>query len=173
MPEGLGTPDLECVMLDLEPLQVLSNVGGSKSDLFFGKIPELKYAQGAVAETKAHVTLLFGIHPSKDYRRNVDTVLRGWEIPIITIDHVGFFPSRIEGQDYNCVVAHVVPSPMLREGNARLQVLDHTNEYPEYKAHITLAYIKGDANLSRWIADLDKVYKGKQFIPSGLNYGDD
>jgi len=172
MPEGLGSPDLECVMLDIPPFPVRT-YGGPSSDLFYGDTPELKYAQGAVAETKAHVTLLFGIHPSSDYRRNVDSVLKGWEIPVVTIDHVGYFPSRIEGQDYNCVVAHVVPSPLLREANARLQVLDHTNEYPEYKPHITLVYIKGSANLDRWVRDLNTQYKGKQFIPAGINYGDD
>ncbi|UDL15956.1 RNA ligase [Microbacterium phage Pumpernickel] len=174
MPEGLSNPDLECVMLALPPQPVLRYIDPEKhDDLFFGDIPELQYAQGAVAETEAHVTLLFGIHPSPSYRRLVDAVLEGSKMPLITIDHVGHFPSRIDGQDYNCIVAHVAVTPELLEGNARLQILDHTNSYPEYKPHMTLAYIKGDADLDYWIKTLDDVYRGQTIAPTHLDYGDD
>ena len=175
MPEGLTTSDLECVMLDIAPLDVRAAYGNAfnEDDLFYGDIPELKYAQGDVAATKAHLTLLFGIHPSPSYRRNVDAVLRGWEPEDVFIDHVGHFPSRIEGQDYNCIVGHVTPLPNLLEGNARLKVLDHTDSFPEYKPHITLAYIKGSADLSKWITYMDEVFGNRTYEITGLNYGDD
>jgi 2'-5' RNA ligase len=174
MPEGLTPPDLECVMLDLQPLHVMKHVGPQRADdLFFGTTPELKYAQGAVAEKTAHVTLLFGIHPSPSYRRNVDAVLKDWKIPLVEIDHVGFFPSPDPEQDYYVIVGHVKRTPELLEGNARLATLDHTNRYPEYAPHVTLAYIKGEAELDWWINRLNDIYKGQVFGPTGLNYGDE
>ena len=175
MPEGMGTPDLECVMLDIAPLDIHEAYGHdlNEDDFFYGDIPELKYAQGPVAEKKAHLTLLFGIHPSPTYRRSVDAVLRGWEPEDIFIDHVGFFPSTIDGQDYNCIIGHVTPLPNLLEANARLQILDHTNRFPEYKPHVTLAYVKGSADLQTWITRMDEVFGKRTYEVTGLNYGDD
>lgn len=175
MPEGLGTPDLECVMLNVAPLDVRGAYGDdfNENDLFYGTIPELRYAQGAVAEHKAHITLMFGIHPSPVYRRSVDAVLRGWEPEDLFIDRVGFFPSSIEGQDYNCIIGHVSPLPNLLEARARLEVLDYTDRFTEYRPHITLAYIKGSADLQTWVTRMDEVFGNRTYEVTGLDYGDD
>ena len=175
MPEGLTTSDLECVMLDIAPLDVRGAYGKglNEDDFFYGDIPELKYAKGPVAERNAHATLLFGIHPSPMYRRSVDAVLRGWEPEDLFIDHVGFFPSSIEGQDYNCIVGHVTPLPNLLEARARLEILDYTDRFTEYKPHITLAYIKGSADLQTWVSYMDEVFGNRTYEVTGLNYGDD
>ena len=115
MPEGMDTPDLECVMLDLGPLPVREAFGMSfkEDELFYGDHPKLKYAQGAVAEKRAHVTLLFGIHPSETYFEDVMEALDGWEPEDVFIREVGYFPSNIEGQDYTCIVGKVIPSANL------------------------------------------------------------
>lgn len=175
MPEGLTSSDLECVMLDVPPMNVREAFGDdfNEDDLFYGDIPELKYAQGAVGETKAHVTLLFGIHPSPMYRRSVNAVLSGWKPEDVFIDHVGFFPSTIEGQDYNVIVGHVSPLPNLLEGRARLEVMEHTDRFPEYKPHITLAYVKGSADLEKWVTRMDAEFGNRTYEVLGLNYGDD
>lgn len=174
LPEGLSSPDLECVMLDVSPLNIRGAFGEgfNEDDLFYGDTPELKYAQGAVGESSAHATLLFGIHPSKDYRRNVDAVLRGWEPEDLYVSHVGFFPSRDPEQDYNVIVAHVAPLPDLLEARARLEVLDHTDGFPEYKPHITLAYVKGSADLTEWVTRMDAVFGNRTYSALGINYGD-
>lgn len=174
LPEGLSSPDLECVMLDVDPLNVREAFGEgfSEDDLFYGTTPELKYAQGAVGESTAHATLLFGIHPSPVYRRSVDAVLRGWEPEDLFVSHVGFFPSRDATQDYNVIVAHVEPMPNLLEARARLEILDYTDGFPEYRPHITLAYIKGSADLTEWVSRMDAVFGNRTYSPIGINYGD-
>jgi 2'-5' RNA ligase len=175
MPEGLGTPDLECVMLKLAPLEVVDHLGkhASADDLFYGDTPELKYAQGAVGEKKAHVTLLFGIHPSPTYRRKVDAVLKGWKPETVHVTEVSTFPIRDEEQEYYVVKGDVKVTDNLREGRARIEVLDHTDGFPEYHPHVTLAYVKRTANIDMWVQYLDEVYGGKDFEVTGLDYGDD
>lgn len=174
LPEGVSSPDLECVMLDIKPLRVREAYGDdlNEDDFFYGDIPELRYAQGPVGEKTAHATVLFGIHPSPHYRRSVDAVLRGWEPEDLFIEHVGFFPSSIEGQDYNVIVGHVSPLPNLLEARARLEVLDYTDRFTEYKPHITLAYIKGEADLYEWILRMESVFANRTYEVTGLNYGD-
>lgn len=174
MPEGLDSSKLECVMLDLPPFDIHEAFGPDLKEkhLFYGDVPELKYAQGAVAEKSAHVTLLFGIHPSETYVDDVYAALgEDFEIPQILIRKVGYFPSRVEGQKYNCIVGEVVPTPQLREANRRLATLPHTDKFPMYKPHVTLAYIKEKANLERWVSRLNVHYANTVHTPSRLNLG--
>lgn len=173
LPEDLAVTDLECVMVDLPAIDIQNIMGEdyNEDDLFYGDIPELSYAKGAVAEDNAHVTLLFGIHPSPDYEQSVHLALDGWDIPSIFIEDVGFFPSRIEGQDYVAVVAHVVKTAPLLAGRNRLTVLRHTDAYPEYKPHVTLAYLKGSADKDLWISKLDDALAESIIEPLGLNLG--
>lgn len=169
MPEGKTTADLECVMLKLDPLDV-PNLG--EDDLFYGDTPELKYAQGIVGH-KAHVTLLFGIHPSPSYRRNVDAVLKGWGPQDIYVNGVDVFPIRDPEQEYYVVKGDVAVTHNLREARARLETLDHTDGFPEYHPHVTLAYVKRSADIEKWVTELKKVFAHKNYEAKGIDYGDD
>lgn len=173
LPDGVEITDLECVMLDLGPLNVRSAYGPDlkEDDFFYGDIPELRYAQGPVAEKGAHVTLLFGIHPSETYAEDVMVKLEGWYPGEVFVRKVGYFPSSVEGQDYKCIVGEVHPTANLVLANKKLQELPHTNKFTEYKPHVTLAYIKGSANLDRWINRLNVHYKNRVLTPRGLDLG--
>lgn len=175
MPEGFDTPDLECVMLDLGPLQVKSPFGAAwqEKELFYGKHPKLKYAQGAVAEKEAHVTLLFGIHPSETYVDDVMTALGDWQPDDVYIQEVSFFPSNVEGEDYTVIVGKVLPTANLLLARKRLETLDYTDSFPEYKPHVTLAYIKGSKpkRIQRWVNTLNAYYRNRVLTPRVLNLG--
>ena len=177
LPEGLERTDLECVMLKVAPLKIMGSVGGAvpdeyKDDLFYGTTPELKYAQGAVGENKAHITLLFGIHPSPHYRRNVNAVLKGWDPQTVHVSQVSTFPIRDEEQEYYVVKGDVQITPNLAEGRARIEVLDYSDQFPEYHPHLTLAYVKRTADIDKWVTFLDEMYGSKDFEVTGLDYGD-
>jgi 2'-5' RNA ligase len=90
-------------------------------------------------EDKAHVTVKYGLHTEN--AKEVADVLKG-EPPIkATIGKVSIFPAK-EGADYD-VVKMDVDSPDLHRLNAKIaKNLDVTDTHPEYKPHITLAYVK-------------------------------
>jgi len=176
---NVNITDLGCIMLDLPSFKVTPFVLGGEDDLFYGKIPELKYAQGAVSETKAHVTLLFGLMESgKKWQDEVDAVLDGWKIESVTIGEISSFPSNIPGQDYDCIVGKIVVTPELLEGHQRLQLLPHIDTFPDYTPHVTLAYIKrdeegvklGESTKEKWLRSLQPL-EGVNLPISGLNYG--
>ena len=179
MPEGLKTSDLECVMLDVRPIEweegyfpklaELFGEGYNPNDLFYGDTDELKYAQGAVYDSVPHVTLLFGIHPSLTYEEDVESVLHDWFTPDLMSQYVGFF----EGDDYYCIVAHLIPTAYLMNARRRLEALPHTTTYPEFKPHMTLAYIKKTANLQLWLERMNKTFANRVFYVAGLNLGKD
>lgn len=179
MPEGLSTSDLECVMLDVRPLQweehhtptisELYGDGFNPNDLFYGNTKELKYAQGAVYDSVPHVTLLFGIHPSLTYEEDVNSVLYDWMTPDLMSKYVGFF----EGEDYYCIVAYMDLTASLMNARIRLEALPHTSTFTEYKPHMTLAYIKKTADLSTWLERMNSSFANRIFYVDGLNLGKD
>ena len=161
-------------MLKLAPFNVMDVLGDTVNpdDLFYGDTPELKYAQGAVGESKAHVTLLFGIHPNPNYRRNVDIVLKGWTPESVRVSGVSTFPIRDPEQEYYVVKGDIEVTPNLLEGRARIEVLDHTDRFPIYHPHVTLAYVKRTADVDPWVSLLDKAYAGTEREVLGIDYGD-
>ncbi len=175
LPEGLERMDLECVMLSVAPLDIHGAYGEdlNEDDLFYGDTPELKYAQGAVAENNAHITLLFGIHPSPRYRKNVDSVLGKWKPGTLHVSGVSTFPIRDEEQEYYVVKGDVHVTRNLEEGRARIETLDYTDQFPEYHPHLTLAYVKRTADIDTWVKRLDEAFGGQDFEVAGLDYGDD
>lgn len=179
MPEGLDTPNLECVMLDVDDLPISSIYGHDldHGDYFFGPTsePKLKYAQGPVAEgdkDRAHVTILFGIHPSKTYYEDVMTALGDWTPDDIFVREVEAFPSTVGGHDYKAIVAKVMPTANLLLARKRLEKLPYTDQFAaEYNPHITLAYIKGEADVDDWLRRMTAYFKGRVLYPTQLNLG--
>jgi 2'-5' RNA ligase len=174
MPEGLDTPDLECVMLDVEPLPIrlIYGLDVDERDFFYGpdSEPKLKFAQGPVAEDNAHVTLLFGIHPSETYVDDVINLLNDWDFGDIFVEDVDVFPSNVEGYDYKVVVAKVQQTANLLLARKKLETLPHTERF-SFNPHITLAYIKGEADVDDWVRRMKSYFKSRVITPISLNLG--
>ena len=179
----INMAELGCIMYDIEPFEVVKFVEGGEDDLYFSdpnRTPDFKFAQGAVAESNAHVTLLFGLLELGPVWKNyVDAVLDGWSMDSVRISSVGYFPSSVEGEDYSVIVGHIELTPELVEGHERLQLLPHIDTFPGYKPHITLAYVKNgpsgvewtDSTRDKWVESLNKEFAGKSFPVSQINYG--
>lgn len=162
----IDTDDLGCIMLDLEPMQVMEYMQGHEDDLFENP----KWEQGSVpAETVPHVTLLYGLLENGNvWKDKVDTLLKDWSVKTVTIDEVGYFDTP----DSYAVVAHLEKTPELVDGHERLTLLPHVNTFSEYKPHMTLAYIKKDADVDEWVESLGQQYNGVEIKASKINYGD-
>jgi 2'-5' RNA ligase len=87
-------------------------------------------------EDSPHVTLLYGIHGDVELSE-VKELCEDFEPILITFDKVGFF----ENDDYD-VIKFTVSSSQLSDYNKVLEKLPHTDEYPDYNPHLTIAYVK-------------------------------
>lgn len=156
---GISVPDLGCVMLDTDTIPVTSLVEpGMISDLYYGS----GWAQGAVGEVTAHVTLLYGLINVR--RRHVDAVLDGFPSSV-TITGITTFDQK----DCDCLVATVDPTNLL-DCHQRLSLLPHIDTFT-WTPHITLAYLKKHIVIEPWIDMLEPLV-GTTLRTHGLNYGD-
>lgn len=172
---GIDVHHLGSVQLQCEHIPVTAAIPKSKKkilrQLYFSKDPNHRWVKGAVAETQAHVTLLYGLL-SLEYQVHIERMLADWEAPLfVEIENIGWFDSISAGEPYACIVAHIRPTAELLEARARLAFLPHINTFTEYHPHITLAYVRSQYR-DDWIAAL------RQNLPPilsvvGIDYGNE
>lgn len=161
--------DLGCIMINTETLPILKHVPEDLHGELIDATSRHDHAMGAVAETEAHVTLLYGLLENGNvWKEKVDTVLEGWSLSEVTIQDVGYF----ETPDSFAVVAHIDKSPELIDGHERLTLLPHVQTFSEYRPHLTLAYVSKEADIDDWVDYLGSAYNGKTIKTKGINYGD-
>jgi hypothetical protein len=170
---GIVVQDLGCVMLDVSPIKVSDVV--PEDDLFQFDPDAPDYLKGYVSEQTAHVTLLYGFMESaQTYQPYIDELLHGLPLNSVKIDEVSFFPGKTpDDVSYYVLIAKVEVTDELKEANARMKMLPHIDTFPDYKPHITLAYIKGnDALRDKHISALNERLAGQPIAAIGLDYGD-
>ena len=101
--------------------------------------PEEEYGY----ENQAHVTILYGMQDENDFFA-IKRILMNTEPPELVIGKISSFRNPDSKFDVMKLDVH---SP----GLAKLHYLfadrfEHTNKFPEYKPHITLAYVKRNSN---------------------------
>lgn len=99
--------------------------------------------------------------------KHVDAVLTGWDLSSVQITAVTAFSGN---PDYTPLVAEV-STDGLDEANARLRLLPHIDTFPEYRPHITLAYLKPDADIAGYVDTLNRRLALMQVPVTGLNHG--
>lgn len=166
---GVNEDNLGCIMLDLQPFDVLKHVPDAQNDLY---VTDEAHSGGAVAETEAHVTLLYGLlQNGNTIKSQVDTVLNGWKCDSVVLDIVDSFPVPADAPAVPIVAKTWTPE--LQDANKRLSLLPHVNTFTEYNPHITLAYVKNDPDIvQKWVKALNAVIGGMRVTATGINYGD-
>jgi 2'-5' RNA ligase len=85
-----------------------------------------------------HLTLLYGLHDDVTPEM-VKNVISKYKNDIhIEVDGIGIF----ENSDFDVVKFNVNPDGTLQKLFNELSELPNSNEYPEYKPHITISYVK-------------------------------
>lgn len=165
----IDVDNLGCIMVDTEPIEILRHVDGGEADLAHAS-DRHDHAMGAVAETAAHVTLLYGLlENGNTWKDKVDELLSDWTLDAVTIEQVGAFAVK-EGF---AIVGHLAKTAELIDGHERLTLLPHIQTFSEYRPHLTLAYISGDQDTAnKWVDALGAVYNGATIATRGINYGD-
>jgi len=87
-------------------------------------------------EDEPHCTLLYGLHDdvSDD---EIRSIISQFKYGTCVVKN----PSLFEQDDYD-VLKFDVSGENIHETNKRLTDLPHTNSYPDYHPHMTIAYIK-------------------------------
>ena len=86
-------------------------------------------------EDEHHVTLLYGIHSNDVSDNDVIDAARGFSGDIILRD-IGLFQNDCD------VLKFEANNPTLHSCNFNLKKLPYTSDYPDYKPHATVAYLK-------------------------------
>lgn len=168
---GVNINSLGCVMLDIDPIPVTELVLRAKDDLYWANVKERFWIRGAVGETGAHLTLLYGLMESAlKWKPLVDIVLADWTPPLIEIESIGAFESPFVDEPYSAIIAHVKPTEELLEGHRRLSLLPHINTYTQFRPHVTLAYVKAEQK-QKWLDELGDTLVGSKFGVNKINYG--
>lgn len=98
------------------------------------KIPKPDLAPDGL-ETTPHVTVKYGLHALG--RDEITDKFKGTEPFDVTLGAAGYFHT-----DDGDVLFIKAESPELRALNQRIAELPNSDEHPEYKPHITIAYLK-------------------------------
>jgi hypothetical protein len=170
---GIVPQDLGCIMLNTEPLKISDII--DEQNLYYAQDQVAhRYVNGIVSEKVPHITLLWGLMQSgEDWKPQVDKVLEDWNIDTVKVAQVTYFESPYEDEQYYCLIAELELTPELVEGNSRLRLLPHIDTFPDYRAHITLAYIQKDEQIrDDLMYALNNRFLGKNVNITGLNYGD-
>jgi len=89
-------------------------------------------------ESDPHATILYGLHPEVT-DEDVRNVIKNQNLSHIILDIDGI--DTFQNKDYD-VVKMNVKSDVLNHLNKEMSKLLHTTDYPDYKPHVTLGYVK-------------------------------
>lgn len=114
-------------------------------------------------ELNPHITVKYGLHTddAEDVRRAVDGQ------PPVAIQ---FGPASFFSSDKHDVIKIDIESNGLHDLNALIAGLPHTDTYPDYKPHLTVAYVK--PGLGRYYAERLNDLQGKVAVFDRLIFSD-
>ena len=125
--------DYGCVMVYLDIPNWEEIVSGiNHQDLYLPEDP----THGR--ESDPHTTILYGLHPEVT-DEDVRNVIKSQNLSHIILDINGI--DTFQNKDYD-VVKMDVKSDVLNLLNKEISKLPHTTDYPDYKPHVTMAYVK-------------------------------
>lgn len=88
-------------------------------------------------EKDSHATLLYGLHDDEVDPSEVLEICTDVEYPVLKLEKVSTF----ENEKYD-VLKFDVDCDVLHQINKKLKSLPHTNKFPDYHPHSTIAYLK-------------------------------
>lgn len=88
-------------------------------------------------EDEPHVTALYGLHSDKIEDNQIKEICEKYENIDIQLKDISMF----NNEKYD-VLKFGVESKSLRKMNEELTQLPHSSDFPDYKPHVTIAYLK-------------------------------
>jgi len=116
-------------------------------------------------ETEPHITVLYGIHTA-----DPETVASSVDCRVVSYSLTGL--SLFENSEFDVLKCTVVSDDLHALNKQCTDCLDYTNDYPDYKPHLTVAYLK--PGTGKKYLDIDSViFEGEKtsgdYIFSDMN----
>ena len=171
---GIHRARLGCVKLVVSSAPITVQDVGGESALYTSSSPHRPWVRGYINQHRAHVTLIYGLLDVGDRaisRAHVDTALAGWVPPAsVRIADIAVFPSPVPDEDpYTCIVAKL-DLASLKKAHDALLALPNVTRFPEFKAHVTLAYVRSEACTEELLEALRKKLNGSTLPVEELVY---
>lgn len=107
-----------------------------------------------------HVTILYGLHKGVS-PEDIKSVLDRFSGELrIKIEGIGIF----ENEEFDVVKLNVIPDGGLQQLHEMISELPNSDQYPEYKPHITIAYVKKgsgkkyeDPSFAREVSEISEI----------------
>lgn len=113
-------------------------------------------------ENEPHVTILYGLHEDVE-DSEIKKIVEEWESFPVKLKTVGLFEN-----DKFDVIKFSITDKNLTKHNKEIKKFSHTNSYPDYKAHATIAYVK--PGKGKEIVKRYKEYEGIELDCNKLKY---
>lgn len=147
-----------------EPIKVTERLTpGLKTQLFDGELQE--ETTNIPAEENPHFTVIYGL-TAEGASMDMDDMAHNYIPNEVTISNIEVFePDR----EYNVVVAKLQETPELTKMREGFMSLEHYDQEFEYNPHITLCYVKKDADKEGFI-NAFKDLEGKTIKVTGWKF---
>lgn len=125
-----------CLMMetDIDNWKEYHTAGIDKDDVYI-KPHDKSYR----LETQPHVTVVYGFHEDEIDEETIGSVVKQNMKPItVPVDEVDIF----EGDEYDVVKYNIPVTKELQEYRDLFMKFPNTQSFPEYKPHMTIAYVK-------------------------------
>ena len=116
-------------------------------------------------EDEAHCTLLYGLH-SNVTPQEVQFALKKFKFGKCSLHS----PSIFENEKYD-VLKYNVQNDILNAANKELRKFPYTNDFPDYKPHLTIGYLKVGAG-KKYVEFLSKNYPTFELVPRFIMYSE-
>lgn len=153
----LETYKFGCVLLELEIPQwndIISKI--DKQDVYE---PSPSYG----IETDPHLTILYGLHSDIDESKVVE-IINKYKYSDFHINTLGI--SNFKNPGFDVVKIEVEKNDILQSFHEELSELPNSNEFPEYKPHITIAFVNSGTSTKY----LDSNFKLENLKISMIEY---
>ncbi len=90
-------------------------------------------------EDNPHVTLKFGLHPEVEDSQ-IEEIVNKFKGQNLSLDILGI--DSFQNKDFDVVKFSVNPTEQIKAINQELSKLPNSDQYPDYKPHITVGYVK-------------------------------
>ena len=123
-----------CVLVDYN----FTNWSEIKKTIVEGDIYE-EEGKNYGLQNRPHLTLLYGLHDTVT-DQEIHNCFKGFSEDDFKVEISGV--SIFENPDFDVLKLGVVNNSKLQEINSKLSELPNSNQFPEYKPHITIGYLK-------------------------------